>query len=73
MNKDQVKGIFDELVGSAKKKPAYLACIKINLQVEGIAQQVRVKLENAWAMRKKPLVRPVRHPQRTPSHANKYN
>ncbi len=47
MNKDQVKGTFDEVVGSAKRKAGDLAG-NTNLQVKGIAQQVKGKLENAW-------------------------
>jgi uncharacterized protein YjbJ (UPF0337 family) len=47
MNEDQVKGRIDELVGSAKRKTGDLIG-DIHLQVEGMAQQVKGKVENAW-------------------------
>ena len=48
MNKDRVKGTVDEVVGSAKKKVGEWTG-DMQLQVEGIAQQVKGKLENTWA------------------------
>jgi uncharacterized protein YjbJ (UPF0337 family) len=47
VNKDQVKGTIDEVVGSAKQKAGEWTGDS-QLQVEGIAQQVKGKLENTW-------------------------
>ncbi|MDR3776424.1 MAG: CsbD family protein [Terracidiphilus sp.] len=47
MNKDRMKGTVDEVVGSAKRKAGELTG-NTKLQVEGMAQQVRGKIENAW-------------------------
>ena len=47
MDKDRVKGTVDEVVGSAKKKVGEWTG-DMQLQVEGIAQQVKGKLENTW-------------------------
>jgi uncharacterized protein YjbJ (UPF0337 family) len=47
MNKDRVKGTIDEMVGSAKQKAGNLTG-NIQLQVEGMTQQVKGKVENAW-------------------------
>jgi uncharacterized protein YjbJ (UPF0337 family) len=46
MNKDRVKGTIDEVVGSAKQTAGKLAGNK-PLQVKGIAQQMKGKLENS--------------------------
>jgi uncharacterized protein YjbJ (UPF0337 family) len=46
MNNDRVKGTIDEVVGSAKRKAGGLTG-NTPLQVRGIAQQVKGKLENA--------------------------
>jgi uncharacterized protein YjbJ (UPF0337 family) len=46
MNKDRVKGTIDEAVGSAKRKAGDLTG-NTSLQVKGIVQQVKGKLENA--------------------------
>ncbi len=51
MNKDRVKGTIDEAVGSAKRKAGELAG-STQLQAEGIAQQLKGKLENAWGQAK---------------------
>jgi uncharacterized protein YjbJ (UPF0337 family) len=51
MNKDQVNGTIDELVGSAKRKTGGLTD-NVQLQAEGMAQQVRGKVENAWGSTK---------------------
>ena len=51
MNKDRVKGTIDEVVGSAKRKAGKLTG-DTKLQVEGIAQQVKGKVENAWGKTK---------------------
>jgi len=47
MNKDRVKGAIDEAVGSAKRKAGELTD-DIPLQIEGMAQQAKGKVENAW-------------------------
>jgi uncharacterized protein YjbJ (UPF0337 family) len=47
MNKDRVQGAIDESVGSAKREAGEWAGDG-QLQLEGIAQQVKGKLENAW-------------------------
>lgn len=46
MNKDRVNGTIDDVVGSAKRKAGQLTD-NANLQVEGIAQQLKGKVENA--------------------------
>jgi uncharacterized protein YjbJ (UPF0337 family) len=46
VNKDHVKGTIDEVVGSAKQKAGKLTD-NTPLQVKGMAQQVKGKLENA--------------------------
>lgn len=46
MNKNQVKGTIDEVVGSAKRKAGELTG-DTKLQVEGMAQQAKGKVENA--------------------------
>lgn len=51
MNKDRVMGTMDEAVGSAKRKAGHLTG-NTKLQVEGIAQQVKGKVENAWGRTK---------------------
>ncbi len=51
MNKDRVKGAIDEAVGSAKRKAGEWAGDG-ELQVEGMVQQVKGKLENAWGKAK---------------------
>ena len=47
MNKERVKGAIDESLGSAKREAGELAGLG-DLQLEGIAQQVKGKLESAW-------------------------
>lgn len=51
MNKDRVKGTIDETLGSAKRKAGELTG-STRLQVEGAAQQVKGKVENAWGKAK---------------------
>jgi len=51
MNKDRAKGTIDETVGSAKRKAGEWAGDG-QLQVEGMVQQVKGKLENAWGKAK---------------------
>jgi uncharacterized protein YjbJ (UPF0337 family) len=47
MDKDRVKGTIDEVVGSVKQKTGEITG-DTQLQVEGIAQHVKGKLENTW-------------------------
>jgi uncharacterized protein YjbJ (UPF0337 family) len=47
LNKNRVNGTIDEVVGSAKRKAGELTG-NTKLQVKGIAQQVKGKVENAW-------------------------
>ena len=51
MNSNRVKGTTDELVGVAKQKAGGLTG-SAKLQVEGVAQQVKGKLEYAWGQSK---------------------
>jgi len=51
MNKDSIKGTFDEVVGSAKRKAGELAG-DTRLEVEGMTQQMKGKVENAWGKTK---------------------
>lgn len=51
MNKDRAKGTIDELVGSAKRKAGDLTG-DTQLQVEGIVQEVKGKVESAWGKAK---------------------
>jgi uncharacterized protein YjbJ (UPF0337 family) len=51
MNKDQMKGIIDEVAGSAKRKAGELTD-NPKLQAEGMAQQVKGKVEGAWGKAK---------------------
>ena len=46
MNKDRVQGTIDQVVGSAKRKVGDLTG-NTQLQVKGVAQQVKGNLENA--------------------------
>jgi uncharacterized protein YjbJ (UPF0337 family) len=51
MNTDRVKGIIDEVAGSAKRKAGDLTD-NPKLQVEGMVQQVKGKVESAWGRAK---------------------
>jgi uncharacterized protein YjbJ (UPF0337 family) len=51
MNKDRVKGMMDEVAGSAKRKAGELTD-NPKLQAEGVIQQVKGKVENAWGKTK---------------------
>jgi uncharacterized protein YjbJ (UPF0337 family) len=51
MNRDRVKGMVDEVAGSAKRRAGGLTG-NTNLQVEGMVQQVKGKVENAWGKAK---------------------
>jgi uncharacterized protein YjbJ (UPF0337 family) len=51
MNKDRVKGMIDEVAGSAKRRAGALTG-NSHLQVEGMAQQAKGKVENAWGKAK---------------------
>jgi uncharacterized protein YjbJ (UPF0337 family) len=47
MNSDRVKGAIDELVGSTKRKAGHLIG-NTQLEVKGLAQQVKGKVESGW-------------------------
>jgi uncharacterized protein YjbJ (UPF0337 family) len=51
MDHNRVKGTIDEVVGIAKQKTGELTG-NTQLQVEGITQQVKGKVENAWGRAK---------------------
>jgi uncharacterized protein YjbJ (UPF0337 family) len=51
MNKDRAKGTIDETVGSAKRRAGGLTG-NTQLQVEGMIQQAKGKVENAWGKAK---------------------
>lgn len=51
MNKDRVKGAIDEVVGSTKRKAGELTG-NTPLQIKGIAQQLKGKLQNSWGRAK---------------------
>jgi uncharacterized protein YjbJ (UPF0337 family) len=51
MNKDRAKGTIDELVGTAKRKAGEMTG-DTELQIEGMAQQVKGKVENVWGKAK---------------------
>jgi uncharacterized protein YjbJ (UPF0337 family) len=51
VNTDRVKGMIDEVAGSAKRKAGELTD-NTRLQVEGMAQQVKGKVEGAWGKAK---------------------
>ncbi len=47
MNRNQVKGIIDEVAGTAKRKAGELTD-NPKLQLEGMVQQANGKVEGAW-------------------------
>jgi uncharacterized protein YjbJ (UPF0337 family) len=51
MNKDRVKGMINEVAGSAKRKAGRLTG-NTQLQVEGMVQQAKGKVGNAWGKAK---------------------
>ena len=51
MNSARVKGTFDEVAGSAKRKAGGLTG-NTQLEIEGMVQQVKGKVENAWGKAK---------------------
>jgi uncharacterized protein YjbJ (UPF0337 family) len=51
MNKDRVKGTLDEALGATKRNVGKLTG-NTQLQVEGMVQQVKGKVENAWGIAK---------------------
>ena len=51
MNSDRVKGTIDEVEGSAKRKAGALTG-NTKLEVEGMVQQAKGKVENAWGKTK---------------------
>jgi uncharacterized protein YjbJ (UPF0337 family) len=55
VNQDQIRGTIDEAVGSAKRKAGELTD-NPKLQVEGVIQQVKGKVENAWGTVKETVI-----------------
>jgi uncharacterized protein YjbJ (UPF0337 family) len=51
MDSNRVTGTVDEVVGIAKQKTGELTG-STHLKVEGVAQQVKGKLKNAWGQAK---------------------
>jgi uncharacterized protein YjbJ (UPF0337 family) len=51
MNRDRVKGTIDEAAGLAKRKEGELMG-STGLELEGMVQQVKGKVENAWGKAK---------------------
>jgi uncharacterized protein YjbJ (UPF0337 family) len=51
MNRDRVKGMIDEVAGSAKRKAGKLTG-NTQLKVEGMVQQAKGKAEGAWGKAK---------------------
>jgi uncharacterized protein YjbJ (UPF0337 family) len=51
MNRDRVKGTINEVAGSAKRKAGELTG-NTKLQVEGMVQQAKGKVENTWGKAK---------------------
>jgi uncharacterized protein YjbJ (UPF0337 family) len=47
LNNNRVNGTIDEVAGSTKRKAGELTG-NTRLQVKGVAQQVKGKVENAW-------------------------
>jgi uncharacterized protein YjbJ (UPF0337 family) len=51
MDTNRIKGTIDELVGSAKRKAGEVTGDG-QLQIQGMVQQVKGKVENAWGKAK---------------------
>lgn len=51
MNEDRLKGTMDEVMGSLKQQAGKLTG-NTPLQIKGVAQQVRGKIENTWGKAK---------------------
>jgi len=51
MNRDRIKGTIDEAAGLAKREAGELTG-STKLEVEGMVQQVKGKVENAWGKAK---------------------
>ena len=51
MNRDRVKGNIDEVAGSAKRKAGALTG-NTKLEIEGMVQQAKGKVKNAWGKAK---------------------
>ena len=51
MNRDRVKGTIDEVAGGVKRKAGALTG-NTRLEVEGMVQQAKGKVENAWGKTK---------------------
>jgi len=62
MNEDRLKGAIDEVVGTLKEKTGDLTG-NTPLQVKGIAQQLKGKLENTWGNTKDAVNEANREPR----------
>jgi uncharacterized protein YjbJ (UPF0337 family) len=51
VNKDRAKGTIDEVLGSAKRKAGKLTG-DTQLEIQGMAQEVKGRVENAWGKAK---------------------
>jgi uncharacterized protein YjbJ (UPF0337 family) len=74
MDKNRVKGALDETVGNAKRGLGKLTG-DTQLQVKGVAQQVKGKLEGAWGQAKDEVrdanrETAVQHEPRVPGNEN---
>ena len=70
MNKDRVNGTINEVVGSAKRTAGKLTG-NTPLQVKGMAQQVKGKLENTLGKARRRSVEATRESRREMAHAHK--
>jgi len=64
MNRDQVKGAIDEVVGSARRAAGELTG-NTRLQVKGMAQQVKGKVEGPGVTQRMRSAMPLRTPKST--------
>ena len=51
MDKDRVKGKIDQVIGSAKRKTGELTG-NFELEIEGMGQEIKGAVENAWGKAK---------------------
>jgi uncharacterized protein YjbJ (UPF0337 family) len=68
MDKNRVKGTIDEVVGNAKRQVGKLTG-NTGTEVEGAAQQLKGKVENAWG-KTKDAVRDANKPPAQPVKSN---
>ncbi len=71
MNKDRVKGTVDEVVGSAKRKAGGLIG-NTPLQIKGLAQQAKGKIENALG-KSKDAIREINQEPQDPPRRSRVN